>query len=250
MITNVREERLLVVSDIHLGNHFLDRADSFLRFLSMVSESDYSLCVNGDGIDILQTSLLRMTRDLSQGLHSFARLMGAERRLYYLIGNHDIVLEHFLDDFRMIRLAPFLNVKSGDKRFRVEHGHLYDPKFVVNPDRYFQLTRLAGLALRIHPSLYRLHDFEKRVRAWFRARRMSEEDKAIERIEGEHPSFLDAVNELTSRGFDAVVFGHTHHHGQVTLGDGAMYFNTGSWFHEPHYVKIDHGDIEMVPWKD
>ena len=75
-------------------------------------------------------------------------------RVYYLVGNHDISLEHFLEDWLFTQIAPFLNLRSGDSLIRIEHGHLYDPWFVRSPRTYEISARLAGVALLVHPDIY------------------------------------------------------------------------------------------------
>ena len=79
MIINVREERLLVISDIHLGNWFFAANRSLMKFLQHVSDGGYTLCINGDGLDILQTSLVKMTKELSGVFGYVERLVRAGR---------------------------------------------------------------------------------------------------------------------------------------------------------------------------
>lgn len=249
MLLNVSEERMLVTSDIHLGNWFFKKSRSLFRFLDYVIDGGYSLCINGDGLDILQTSLVKMTTELST-MAGYLGNLDRKARLYYTVGNHDIVLEHFIEDYQFLRLAPFLNVQSGDQRIRVEHGHIYDPAFIRNPDFYFFITRAAGLALRVHPMFYNVHTLGKSFSGWIRDRKETDEPDGPLGIPGEHPFFVRAAQEIVNRGFDSVVFGHTHLEGAVDLGRGKRYFNTGSWLHEPHYVKIENGDVELLAWKD
>ena len=78
----------------------------------------------------------------------------------------------------------------------------------------------------------------------------SREDGISEGIKGEAPHFLRAAREIADRGFDSVIFGHAHLHGEMNLGDGKTYINTGSWLHQPHYVKIEHGDVQLLEWRD
>ena len=247
MKINVAEERLLVISDIHLGNSFFHADRELRHFLDMVADEGYNLCINGDGVDLLQTSLLRMTGQLSRALEPLDRLVRRGCRIYYTIGNHDIVLEHFIDDFSFLQVAPFLNLTSGDRRIRVEHGHLYDPIFSKHPQFYFWATRLGGMFLNIHPSLYHFHSGWKRAARFVRGRREKASESSVG-IKGESPKFLEAVHELWQRGFDTVVFGHTHLQGQVFDDRGRSYYNTGSWFRRPHYLKIEHGEVELREW--
>src|SRR3989338_6136135 len=64
-------------------------------------------------------------------------------------------------------------------------------------------------------------------------------------IIGEPPEFAQAAYELTRRGFDAVIFGHTHHPGEVTLINDKKYYNPGSWMLSDHYVEISRGRIAL-----
>ena len=249
MIINVREERLLVISDIHLGNWFFDAGRPVRTFLEYVSKGNYTLCINGDGLDILQTSLVKMTKELSAVFGYLERLVRREPHLYYVVGNHDIILEHFIEDYEGLQLTPFLNVSSGERRIRIEHGHVYDPFFVRYPDLYFFVTRWSGTLLKIHPIFYRIHLVWKRIGSTLRRGRPDKKrGPDIQGIRGEPGHFVEAAYELTRRGFDAVIFGHTHFHGEVDLGGGKKYLNTGSWFHAPHYVKIEEGRAELLAW--
>jgi UDP-2,3-diacylglucosamine pyrophosphatase LpxH len=67
---------------------------------------------------------------------------------------------------------------------------------------------------------------------------------------GEAPEFAEAASELASRGFDTVIFGHTHHAGQVNLEEGRQYFNSGSWLISNHYIEILKGHVTLREWKN
>lgn len=252
MITDVREPRLLVTSDTHIGNLFCDARPSFVRLLEYARRSGYNVCINGDGIDVLQTSVRKMTSETPDLLRAFRRI-ASDITIYYTIGNHDHVLEHCLGDWGGLRFVPFLNVTSGDKRIRIEHGHLYDRFLMRHPEWQPRLTRFIGFCCRIHPGLYRLDEFFKTLRyrhfdglfgdGQDRRRRGFRDD--------ESPSFFEAAEELAQRGFDYVIFGHTHHEGVLRLSDDrAVYVNPGAWFRQPHYVLITDGRVELKPWRE
>src|SRR5262249_52185449 len=149
VITAIREERLLVVSDIHLGNPLYRRRHRFVDFLRFACQNDYPVCINGDGVDIVQNSSARLTHDLRGCNREFAQFAARGLPIYYTVGNHDIVLEQFLDDWGVVRVAPFLNVDSGDRRIRIEHGHVYDEMFVKYPRTYDVITMLGSAMLRV-----------------------------------------------------------------------------------------------------
>lgn len=242
MITEIRDRKLVVISDLHLGNPFSKAKNPTVAFLEWAGQKGYDVIINGDGFEIAQVSFSRIARDVPQVFHALKSFTARGRSVYYVIGNHDIVMENFLNDWGGFKMAPFLNVWSGSKRIRIEHGHLYDPFFVRNPELYEFMTWLAGFALKLHPSLYKLWiRFEKlKSRVFWR--------KATDGIIGEHTAFREAACELARRGFDAVIFGHTHHAGHSPLPDGAHYFNTGSWLMGTPFVEIDGGRISLRHW--
>jgi UDP-2,3-diacylglucosamine pyrophosphatase LpxH len=243
VITDVHTRRLVVLSDLHLGNPFSSVRRRTVEFLDWAAREGIDICLNGDGFEVAQVSFARLTQDVPEVLRALKNAHARGSRVYYVVGNHDIVFEHFLSDWGFLRLAPFLNVRSGVARIRVEHGHLYDPFFVAYPRLYDFCTWLGGLALKISPGLYRQWiRFEKlRGRSFSRC--------GTSGISGEPASFYAAASNLEARGFDGVVFGHTHHAGQSSLPLGGRYLNPGSWMLGSKYVYIDDGVIELREYR-
>ncbi len=66
---------------------------------------------------------------------------------------------------------------------------------------------------------------------------------------GEPPELAEAAREISQRGFDCVVFGHTHHPGEVLLEDNKRYLNPGSWLLSCHYVEISKGVVSLKNWE-
>ena len=249
MITDFREDRLLITSDTHLGSFSCRAGGPFTRFVEFACANNFNICINGDGIDVLHTSLGHITRDVSRLLGNLKHILSSNTKIYYVIGNHDIILEHFLGDWGSLRLAPFLNLTSGNLRIRVEHGHLYDPFFMKHPDLQTGLTRFMGLFLRMKPGWYNWHNTFRKMRHGKAGAPTSQKDKDGRLyIPGQNPAFIQAADELARRGFDYVIMGHTHAPGMFELTRGRKYANTGSWFHHPHYVQIENGSVELKPW--
>lgn len=252
MKTSVRESRLLVVSDVHMGNRLHRTRRAFTEFVEFALEHRYSICINGDGIDLAQLSLSLLVADITPSLGLFLKFWENDLRIYYTVGNHDIALEHFLTDVGRMRVVPFLSVSSGDQRIRVEHGHMYDDMFLRFPRMYFAFTLIGRLAIGISPAFYQaLHKFTD---AWVEFLEWGLSGFGLfgkkkdvtpneNTIVGERECFRHGAEASGSRGFDAVVFGHTHFAGTATLSDGIKYYNTGAWFGDPHCVAIDEGRI-------
>ncbi len=47
MITEVREERLIVTSDTHIGSFFFDARVGLIRLLDHARVEGYNVCING-----------------------------------------------------------------------------------------------------------------------------------------------------------------------------------------------------------
>jgi UDP-2,3-diacylglucosamine pyrophosphatase LpxH len=250
MITNVREERLIVTSDTHIGSLFCNARPGLIRLLEFARDRGYNVCINGDGIDVLHTSLMKMTMEASVLLREFQRL-SADMTIYYTIGNHDIILEHYLGSWGRMLLVPFLNVSSGDKRIRIEHGHLYDQFLMKYPVMQPALTRFIGWCCEFYPPWYNLEERIKHIRYSGIPKLLGRRTQTASGVvrQDEHPAFLEAAEEIAARGFDAVIFGHTHHAGVIPInGSLASYVNTGAWSRQPHYATIESGVIELKPW--
>ncbi len=251
MITTVREERLLVISDVHMGNPLVRTRHLFAQFVRFALENRYSVCINGDGIDLAQLSLSHLVAELTPSLHLFLQFGDNDLRLYYTVGNHDIALEHFLNDIGRMHVTPFLTVMSGDQRIRVEHGHMYDDMFLRFPRLYYTFTLVGRIAIGIAPAVYdALHKFNDafvRFSTWglagFGLRKKKAPDPSRQVIPGERECFRQGAEASGSRGFDAIIFGHTHTAGSVMLDEGLRYYNTGGWFANPYCVAIDAGRI-------
>ena len=249
MITDVREARLLVTSDAHVGSLFCDARPRLIRFLEYARANGYNVVINGDGIDTEYTSLHRFTAETSALLRDLRRVTG-DMTVYYTVGNHDILLEHYVGDWGRLHLVPFLNVTSGSSRIRIEHGHLYDPSTMTNPDIHHGVRQFLCLLCRIYPPGYFWHEKFQRVQFRYLRRLLGRDPHLLASPASRDisPAFLDAAEELAQRGFDAVIFGHTHYPGELPLnGQRARYLNSGSWFRDPHYVTIDNGVVSLTP---
>ena len=239
MIIDADEERLLVVSDLHLGSPASDAERRLVRFLDHAADLGASVCINGDGFDLLQSSFSRLVRASLPILSKLRKVQEAGGNVYYVVGNHDLVLEHFLQHVLVFTMAPFLNVRSGGRRIRVEHGHLYDPFYSRFPRTYGFAGRAFGMTMLVHKDFYKV--WSTMADGVDRVRRQRAGD--VLELSPHHR----AAERLLDRGFDTVVFGHTHHAEEVALPSGT-YINSGTWMHGGTYVDIDGGHAVLRTW--
>ncbi|MDQ2647983.1 MAG: metallophosphoesterase [Actinomycetota bacterium] len=235
MQLNVAHDKVVVVSDLHLGCPSSSAGRDFARFLDEVEASGWALCINGDGFDLLQSSLAGLATD---GFPVLGRLQDLAREgtvVRYVLGNHDLALEHILLDLRF-QVSPFLNLTSGAARIRIEHGHLHEPFYARFPGVYELGGRLARAALLVRADAYEL---------WARAQQRVDDRR---RGRGAPYPHHAAALDLFRRGFDAVVFGHTHQPERTEL-PGGLFVNGGDWLRRRTIVTIDEGRITLGEWE-
>jgi UDP-2,3-diacylglucosamine pyrophosphatase LpxH len=242
LIIDTVQERLLVISDLHVGNPYSAASRNLGEFFEFAESGGYNVCINGDGFEILQARFASLATESAGVLRGIRRLIERGLSVLYVVGNHDIALENFLTAWSGIQITPFLNVTSGAARIRIEHGHLYDPSFVQNPRLYEWLTRAAGPFLHFYPDVYRLWtNYEiarQRTRQIFRKKK---DQRSV---------YHEAAEMLLRRGFDAVVFGHTHQAEDVSIASGGRYLNCGTWVRGGSFVEIDRGQVALRRWGD
>ena len=132
--------------------------------------------------------------------------MESGHRVYYVVGNHDIQLEHFLESWIFTSIVPFLNVRSGDSRIRIEHGHLYDPWYTRSPGFYEVMTRVVGVGRFVVADAYSLF-----------ARSQAMGGRRSKRSDDTAEPYRRGAEIVLERGFDTVIFGHTHRSDDVRL---------------------------------
>jgi UDP-2,3-diacylglucosamine pyrophosphatase LpxH len=226
-----------------------------MDFLHFAIENNYSICVNGDGVDLQQMSLSQLTGDLTACMTLFGAFARTGRQVFHTVGNHDIALEHFLSEFGRLQVVPFLNVLSGDQRIRVEHGHMYDGMFLKFPRTYSVFTFIGRMAIGVSPAFYeRVHDlnlaiigFAEYLLSGFKTKAERAKSVVGNVIEGERDCFREGAEDVGVRGFDTVIFGHTHLPGALRLPSGTQYYNTGGWFTTPYCVAVVDGRMWFGP---
>lgn len=234
----IEEQNLIVISDFHLGNPAFMKRRNVVDFFEFVLGQDANLCINGDGVDFLQPSMEIFASYLPVVARQLLSMVSAGKRVYYIIGNHDLFLEHFLYNWGTLEIAPFLNISSGGRRIHIEHGHIYDTMFAAYPELYVKGGRIAGKILNIWPGffklLYRIEDLMSLL-----SRKTKREEMS---------SYLTDAQKLLNRGFDVVIFGHTHRVENRDI-NGKIYMNPGAWEDDIRYIHILNGNVAMKKWE-
>jgi hypothetical protein len=128
---------------------------------------------------------------------------------------------------------------------------MYDEMFLKFPRLYFAFMLIGRMAILVGPRVYdALHRLNLAIIGsveWILARfgggKGRDPGEAEDALAGERECFRQGAEDVGMRGFDAVVFGHTHLPGAREFESKVKYYNTGAWFSTPYCVAIEHGRI-------
>ena len=85
MITEIRDRKLLVISDLHLGNPFSKAKNPTVEFLHWASRHGYDVVINGDGFEIAQVSFTKIARDVPEVFHALKTFTSKGLNVYYVV---------------------------------------------------------------------------------------------------------------------------------------------------------------------
>ncbi len=145
------DDRLVVFSDLHLGNGGAD--DDFLKNVPVFSaalagyyeKSNYYLVLNGDIEELARFSLASITARWSD-VYALWAGFAARHALFKLAGNHDLALLHRRPGDLTFPVGESLRLEIGDKPLWLFHGHQ-----VSRLDWVFQTLGTLLLRWLLHP---------------------------------------------------------------------------------------------------
>ncbi|TDB69264.1 UDP-2,3-diacylglucosamine diphosphatase [Arundinibacter roseus] len=220
------EFRTIIISDLHLGTNGSKAKEvtSFLKYYSC-----RKLILNGDIIDGWQLKKYgAWKRKHTAFFKAMLKMMDEHRtKVIYLRGNHD----DFLDQILPLRLGKQFQIrkdyilKSGEKRFYVTHGDVFDS--VTS-----NLKWLAYLGDVGYTFLLWLNKLYNGYRAWRGLPYYSLSQKIKQRVKMAVSYISDFEEKLTelarSRNCDGIICGHIHQPAIREI-DGITYMNSGDW---------------------
>jgi UDP-2,3-diacylglucosamine pyrophosphatase LpxH len=108
---------------------------------------------------------------------------------------------------------------------------MYDRFFLAYPRFYTLVTMIGRWLILLSPAFYvGLTRARARILAGIKAvwSRLTQSAAPADHFDHK-PGFRLAALEISDRGFDAVVFGHTHLRAADHIANGTLYLNTGFW---------------------
>lgn len=250
-------ERIFLISDIHIGNPQFDNEKPLIEFLNNVKTKATGLVINGDFLDFQQGPPAKILIDFDSVLAKFFELVHNHFKLWYVIGNHDILLQDFVVNSELVNiLYPRLDLTVGGRQIHIEHGHLYDQYYRRMPWLYNLGSRILGLGLRFNPQL------GDQLGSLFNKLQTAHHKFAITPASPDYQGDFSEY-ETGARGLltgrdrnhrppvppDVVIFGHTHRPLAAEIEPGRLYINSGCWIKHASYVELSDEGIFTGDWK-
>lgn len=234
---------ILFISDIHLGQHELERElekeRALVRCLRHFEEEVEALYLVGDVFDAYMEYPSLAPKSGARLLGLLAGWTDEGRTVTYLTGNHDPWHLDYFETHLGIRIVRGpLRATHHDRRILLRHGDLLAGGMT---------SRLAPFMR--HPTVYALYtrllpgDLALRFARWVSHANRGPviEPAKIERLRAAATAVLEAD------GADLVVMGHTHQPEHLEI-HGGTYCNLGSWDLEQTFALLDADGLRLRRW--
>lgn len=189
------------ISDLHLGNDFVD-VELLKKFLQTIKEKTAALYLVGDVFDSWRHCKPAKFLEMFEGFN----------KIVFIMGNHDGAFagaENPLNSPAIISEILCWNKINGI----VTHAHLFDPHF---ENSSWWATLLDALIYKVS----RLINYDLK--------------ESLGKIARDYSAKIEENSSLASEEFhgDFMIIGHTHYGGDRIV-NGVRLFNLGSWLTEP-----------------
>lgn len=229
------------ISDAHFGIKLSEdeqRESLFFEFIKTIPSSA-TLFIVGDLFDFWIEYKWAIRPDYFLVLHKLMELKERGVEIHYLAGNHDFALGKFLSDNLGITIhSNFFEGIIQDKKIYIYHGD-----GLIKKDVGYRILKKV-LRNPLNQRLYKLlhPNIGVPLGVFFSGSSRKYLRKVIseERLSAYH----SCARKVIDKGYDIVIFGHTHHAELLTNGTTA-YCNTGSWLINYNYATLQDGSLRL-----
>ncbi len=214
----------------------------FMQFLKEESARFEAIYILGDLFDAWPGTNALLIEKYSPILEMLADLVRDGKRVYYIEGNHDFHLGKYFSEKMGVQVYPnHLEEDWEGRKVYLAHGDLGNPN-----DKGYRILRyvlrhpILHFLLRTIPPSW-IDQIATRFSAFSRDYKKSNHEKKT--VENEVKMvYRKTATEFFKKGYDVVMFGHTHYPDQLELeheGRTCQYFNTGDWLHNFTYLEFE-----------
>lgn len=214
--------RRLIISDLHIGSMF-SKENDILRILK--NEKYDELILAGDIIDFI-----RIPKFTKKSLDIFNYLLNLNKPIIYIIGNHDIAFNDFINyECNNIKFLKNYEFEDNKKKIRIEHGDDYD-NFIIKWE--YIMNIICVLSNLIERFFY----FD--MNNFYEKQRNRQRNK------------IDIKNIIKKNSdVDIFIMGHTHKPEiieNLINNNKLIYANTGDWIQHKSYIILENGSVKLI----
>jgi UDP-2,3-diacylglucosamine pyrophosphatase LpxH len=220
-----KKTHTLIISDLHLGTS-VSQPKKVLELLK--SYSFRKLILLGDIFDSLD---FRNIPESSLELISYIGKVAEEKKVRWVIGNHDQGLADTFASLMKVRIYEVYEWQMGEKKYLAIHGHQFDRFLINNGFLSYLATKIYNFVQKFDSDKKTFsHYLKRKSKGWLRL------SSKVAR---------SALRFGEKQGADYVFCGHTHKAMKKSL-NGTKYYNSGCWTDTPcNYIAIDEDDIKI-----
>lgn len=228
-----------VLSDLHLDYVNENDFESFINFLNQAREIYDLLIINGDALDS-PASTSDFSGRMLRVVETVSDFVKAERKVIYLIGNHDIGITAFVGNYESFGFEiryPSFQFKLGDRFVYLEHGHSCDPFYRTHLYDVLKIVE-SETGFEIGENVVRLLEETARVLQLPQKDGFGVPAPALKIWERE-------AEKKIKEGIDIVCMGHTHEPTLKKIRKG-IYANSGCWPQKRTFLELTEGEISLM----
>ena len=215
----------IIISDTHIGSRFYKSKE----LLSFLKKEDYDqLILAGDIIDFIKLPVF------TERCMEILEAIDYSKEIVYVVGNHDESLVGLVGkQFFNIKFVKRYEFQDGKRKFRIEHGDIYDKGMIHN--------RIFIKILSVIQSMLEI-TFNFDFTTWWTEIQIKKHKlRNIIHILRHHP------------GIDVFIMGHMHIPEALIWVDQDQniktYINAGDWVTHQTYVAIEDGIAHLRKFK-
>jgi UDP-2,3-diacylglucosamine pyrophosphatase LpxH len=262
-------DAIFILSDLHFNANSPDRQRNILRFLrDVVRRRARQLVLNGDIIDYVRGDQPPQSGTFRELQRALDQLLAEGIPVTYIVGNHDLPLitllrpsdalgpEDLYADRSSLEIVPGLTLayrvctlEYQGRRVHIEHGHVYDPGWLMTPEQQQSLYRAHSPVAEGEDWMGRL------LRLFEEAGQFGEDDQGRLVRTGSSLPPIDmaryAVHMLErQKPADWYILGHFHAPTLETLEEGRKYANSGDSLGNGGYAVLTEGQLRLGDWRE
>ena len=229
---------IYVVSDFHLSLGNEKRMQKIISFIDFLIEKKANKIIfAGDTFDIWYDWENLIIKDFFPFYVKLRNLRDNGCKIIFLCGNHDFWFNDFLQKYLDIKIynKNYKFIFNGKKVF-ISHGDDY-----INDELFYKIFKLflrspfvKNIFSIIHPQI-----------SLNIARLISNLSRKKKRILKREAKLEKSVNKIFNKGYQIVIFGHSHKAFYEKKANGQIYANSGDWIDNSYYLVLQNNSVEL-----